>query len=291
MTIDHLVDPAWLLEHLNDPDIRIADLRWYLLEPGRGRIEYLEAHIPGAVYLDIDTDLAAPPFQGPGRHPIPSPEAFAATASRAGIAPTTHVIAYDSVGGAYAARLWWLLRYFGHERVSLLDGGWPAWTAAGFPVEAGDVAPQPTVFVPRPNRLMVVDADTVETLRHNPRALIIDVRAPERYQGIAEPLDPRAGHIPGAVSAPYADAIDTNGRLLPADALRARYAALGADRAETIVCYCGSGVTAAHTILALERAGWKNVLLYEGSWSDWSRDPARPAACDIIPRKGCDGDE
>lgn len=286
MTIDQLVSPRWLLDRLNDPDIRIADLRWYLLEPGRGRVEYLEAHIPGAVYLDIDTDLAAPPYQGPGRHPIPSLEAFAATASRAGIASTTHVIAYDSVGGAYAARLWWLLRYFGHERVSLLDGGWLAWTAAGFPVEAGDVTPQPAVFIPHPNHSMVVDAHAVETLRHNPRALIIDVRASERYQGIAEPIDPRAGHIPGAVSAPYTDTIDGDGRLLPADVLRARYAALGADRAETIVCYCGSGVTAAHSILALERAGWKNVLLYEGSWSDWSRDPVRPVATGPEPGGG-----
>lgn len=286
MTIDQLVSPRWLLDRLNDPDIRIADLRWYLLEPGRGRVEYLEAHIPGAVYLDIDTDLAAPPYQGPGRHPIPSLEAFAATASRAGIASTTHVIAYDSVGGAYAARLWWLLRYFGHERVSLLDGGWLAWTAAGFPVEAGDVTPQPAVFIPHPNHSMVVDAHAVETLRHNPRALIIDVRASERYQGIAEPIDPRAGHIPGAVSAPYTDTIDGDGRLLPADVLRARYAVLGADRAETIVCYCGSGVTAAHSILALERAGWKNVLLYEGSWSDWSRDPVRPVATGPEPGGG-----
>lgn len=278
MTTDLLVSPAWLAEHLSDPDIRIADLRWHLLEPGRGRMEYLEAHIPGAVYLDIDTDLSAPPFQGPGRHPIPSPEAFAAVASRAGIGPATHVIAYDSVGGAYAARLWWLLRYFGHERASLLDGGWPAWVAAGLPVEAGEATPPPAVFVPRPNRTMVVDAETVDALRRDPRVLILDVRAAERYQGIAEPLDPRAGHIPGAVSAPYTDNVDADGRMLPAEALRARYAALGADRAETIVCYCGSGVTAAHAILALERAGWKNTLLYEGSWSDWSRDPSRPAA-------------
>ncbi|MDW8214053.1 MAG: sulfurtransferase [Roseiflexaceae bacterium] len=286
MTIDHLVSPVWLAERLNEPDIRVVDVRWYLLEPGRGRVEYLEAHIPGAAYLDIDNDLSAPPFHGPGRHPIPSPEAFAAVASRAGIGPATHVIAYDSVGGAYAARLWWLLRYFGHERVSLLDGGWPAWVAAGLPVESGEVAPPPAVFVPRPNRAMVVDADAVDALRHDPHVLILDVRAAERYQGITEPLDPRAGHIPGAVSAPYADNVDADGRMLPAEALRARYAALGADRAKTIVCYCGSGVTAAHAILALERAGWKNALLYEGSWSDWSRDPSRPAATGPEPWGG-----
>ncbi|MFQ3630874.1 sulfurtransferase [Roseiflexus sp.] len=286
MTIESLVSPAWLAERLNNPNIRVADLRWHLLEQGRGRAEYLEAHIPGAVYLDIDTDLAAPPFHGPGRHPIPSSEAFAAVASRAGIGPTTHVVAYDSVGGAYAARLWWLLRYFGHERVSLLDGGWPAWITAGLPVESGEVWPPPAVFTPRPNRSIVVDADAVETLRQDPRVLILDVRAAERYQGIVEPLDPRAGHIPGAISAPYADNVDTDGRMLSAEALQARYAALGADRAETIVCYCGSGVTAAHTIFALERAGWKNTLLYEGSWSDWSRDRSRPVATGPEPAGG-----
>ena len=283
MTIDSLVSPEWLTDHLNDPQIRIADLRWYLLEPGRGRTEYLEAHIPGAVYLDIDTDLSAPPYQGPGRHPIPSPEAFAAVASRAGITATTHVIAYDSAGGAYAARLWWLLRYFGHERVSLLDGGWTAWVTAGFPVETGEVNPLPSEFIPHPNPNMVVDADAVEALRRDPRALILDVRAAERYQGIIEPIDSRAGHIPGAISAPYTGNVDGSGRMLPVEILRAHYEALGADRADIIVCYCGSGVTAAHTILALERAGWKHALLYEGSWSDWSRDPSRPIATGAEP--------
>lgn len=278
MTIDLLVSPEWLADRLNDRHIRVVDVRWYLLEPGRGRTEYLESHIPGAVYLDVDTDLSAPPYQGPGRHPIPPPEAFAAVASRAGIAATTHVIAYDGAGGAYAARLWWLLRYFGHERVSLLDGGWTAWVAAGFPIEAGETTPLPAAFIPRPNRAMVVDAAAVDALRRDPRALILDVRATERYQGIIEPIDSRAGHIPGAVSAPYTGNVDAGGRMLPVEMLRERYAALGADRAETIVCYCGSGVTAAHTVLALERAGWKHALLYEGSWSDWSCDPARPIA-------------
>jgi len=279
MTVEPLVTPDWLAARLDDPALRVVDLRWYLTEPGRGRVEYREAHIPGAIYLDIDTDLSAPKGQGPGRHPLPAPEAFAATASRAGIGAATHVVAYDNAGGAYAARLWWLLRYFGHDRVSLLDGGWPAWQGAGLPVEVGDApAPPPALFVPHPNRAMVVDAAMVDALRRDPHALVIDVRATERYEGILEPIDPRAGHIPGAVSAPYAGNVGPDGRMRSAEALRERYGALGAGTAKTIVCYCGSGVTAAHSVLALQRAGWQNVVLYEGSWSDWCSDPARPAA-------------
>lgn len=283
MTTNLLVTPAWLVEHLNDPDVRVVDLRWYLTEPGRGIAEFRQAHIPGAVYLDIDSDLSSPKGQGPGRHPLPTAEAFAAVARRAGIGATTHVVAYDSAGGSYAARIWWLLRYFGHSRVSLLDGGWPAWQADGLPVATDIVTPPPAIFTPRPNHAMVVDAVAVERLRRDPRALLLDVRAAERYQGLVEPIDPRAGHIPGAISAPFAGNLGADGRMLPADDLRARYTALGATDAETIVCYCGSGVSAAHGVLALERAGWPNVALYEGSWSDWCSDPSRPVATGIEP--------
>jgi thiosulfate/3-mercaptopyruvate sulfurtransferase len=277
MTTDSIVSPEWLLENLKNPHLRIVDVRWYLTEPGRGRGEYLAAHIPGALYMDIDTDLSAPKGQGPGRHPLPSPQAFAATAGRAGIGPETYVVAYDSAGGANAARVWWLLRYFGHARAAVLDGGWDAWQAAGGPVEAGETAVEPATFTTRPNKTMVVDAAAVDRLRHDQRALVLDARATERYEGRVEPVDPRAGHIPGAVSAPHAGNLGPDGRLLSAEDLRARYAALGADRAETVVCYCGSGVTAAHNVLALHLAG-RDALLYEGSWSDWSSDPERPAA-------------
>ena len=272
-----LVSVGWLRDRLGDAGVRVVDVRWYLTEPGRGREEYLAGHIPGAVYMDIDTDLSAPRGQGPGRHPLPSPAAFAAAAGRAGIRPDTHVVAYDAAGGAYAARLWWLLRYFGHERVSVLDGGWPAWQAAGGPAEAGESRVPTTSFTPRPNRALVVDAAAVERLRRDPRALLLDARATERYEGRVEPVDPRAGHIPGAVSAPYAGNLRPDGTLLSADELRARYDALGATNAEQVVCYCGSGVTAAHNVLALHLAG-RESLLYEGSWSDWASDPARPAA-------------
>lgn len=273
-----LVSAEWLAARLGDPAVRPVDVRWYLAERGRGRGEYLEAHIPGAAYLDIDDDLAAPRGSGPGRHPLPASEAFAAAAGRAGIGPNTHVVAYDASGGAYAARLWWLLRYFGHERISLLDGGWPGWLAGGYPTESGAAAIAPAIFTPHPRPEMVIDAAAVEALRHDPRALLLDARAPERYEGREEPVDPRAGHIPGARSAPYAGNLREDGRMKSQEELRARYDALGAGEAERVACYCGSGVTAAHDIFALLLAGYPGALLYEGSWSDWSGDPARPVA-------------
>jgi thiosulfate/3-mercaptopyruvate sulfurtransferase len=287
MSVEPLVTVKWLNDHLGDPDVRPVDVRWYLTERGRGRAEYAEAHIPGAPYMDVDDDLAAPRGQGPGRHPLPTPAAFAAAAGRAGIGPETHVVAYDASGGAYAARLWWLLRYFGHDRMSLLDGGWPAWQAAGYPTQqvAPTIAPAAFVTVPHPE--MVVDAAAVDALRRDPRALLLDARATERYEGRVEPVDPQAGHIPGARSAPYAGNLRDDGTLLSAEDLRERYLALGADSAERIACYCGSGVTAAHDVFALHLAGRTDALLYEGSWSDWSSDPTRPVATG--PESGQEG--
>jgi thiosulfate/3-mercaptopyruvate sulfurtransferase len=283
MTIDLLVSADWLAAHLGDPDVRPIDVRWYLTEPARGRAEYAEAHIPGAPFMDLETDLAAPRGEGPGRHPLPTPERFAAAAGRAGIGPDTHVVAYDSSGGAAAARLWWLLRYFGHDRVSLLDGGWPAWQAAGHPTESAPPAIAQATFVAVPHSEMVADAAAVDKLRRDPRVLVLDARATERYEGRVEPIDPQAGHIPGARSAPFAGNLRPDGTLKSAEELRDRYLALGADAAEQIVCYCGSGVTAAHDVLALHLAGRTDALLYEGSWSDWSSDPTRPVATGADP--------
>jgi thiosulfate/3-mercaptopyruvate sulfurtransferase len=287
MSVEPLVTAAWLNDHLGDPHISVIDVRWYLTEPGRGKAEYTEAHIPGAAFMDMEADLSAPRGQGPGRHPIPAPEHFAAAAARAGIGLDTHVIAYDASGGSAAARLWWLLRYFSHERVSLLDGGWPAWQAAGYPTErvAPIIAPAAFVAVPRPD--MVVDAAAVDALRRNPRVLLLDARATERYEGRVEPIDPQAGHIPGARTAPYAGNLREDGTLKAPDELRDRYLDFGADAAATIVCYCGSGVTAAHDVLALYLAGRTDALLYEGSWSDWSSDPIRPIATG--PEPGLEG--
>src|SRR5262245_15422993 len=198
-----LVSCEWLASHVSDPDVRVADVRWSLVEKDKGRSAYAQAHVPGAVFLDVDTELAAPRGQGPGRHPLPTPEAFAAAMSRAGIGASTHVIAYDFGDGSTAARLWWLLRYFGHEQVSLLDGGMARWVTEGHAVESRIPTHARTTFVasPRPERL--VDAAAVDRMRADPRALVIDVRMPERYEGRREPIDPVAGHAPGAVNRPY----------------------------------------------------------------------------------------
>jgi thiosulfate/3-mercaptopyruvate sulfurtransferase len=276
--IPALVSAEWLAARLGDPAVRPVDVRWYLTEPTKGRAEYQQAHIPGAPFLDIEHDLAAPRGQGPGRHPLPTPEMFAVAARQAGIGDETYVVAYDSSGGAAAVRLWWLLRYFGHARVSLLDGGWPAWREAGYPTESSAPAIAPASFTAVPHPEMVVDADAVDRIRRDPRTLLLDARASERFEGRVEPIDPQAGHIPGARSAPFASNLREDGHMKSPDELRDHYLALGADAAERVVCYCGSGVTAAHDVLALYLVGRTDAQLYEGSWSDWSGDPTRPVA-------------
>ena len=275
-----LVSVEWLARHLDDPAVRIADVRWYLPHLGRsGRAEYDAGHLPGAVFIDLDTQLAAPPGSGPGRHPLPAPAQFAAAMSRAGIGPETHVIAYDDSGGSVAARLWWLLRYYGHERVSVLDGGIAAWRAAG----QRETTEQPRVtaatFDPVPDHERVVGKEAVDRLRSDPAAIVLDARATERYEGRSEPVDARPGHIPGAKSAPFAENLAApDPTFRSADQLRDRYERLGVSPDKTVVAYCGSGVTACHTLLALHIAGYPHGLLYEGSWSDWSKDPSLPAA-------------
>ncbi|HET7225374.1 MAG TPA: sulfurtransferase [Candidatus Eisenbacteria bacterium] len=275
-----LVSSEWLAGHLNDPGLRIADVRWSLLERDKGRNAYAGAHIPGAVFVDLDTELAAAPGQGPGRHPLPGAAGFAAAMSRAGVGPDTHVIAYDFGDGSTAARLWWLLRHFGHERVSLLDGGIARWQAEGRPLESRVPEPAPGSFGARPRPELVVDAEFVERARHDPRTLLLDTRARERYEGRLEPVDPAAGHIPGANSHPYAANVRSpeDPRFLPPAALRARFESLGAGRARRIVCYCGSGVNACQNVFALALAGFEDALLYEGSWSDWCSVPTHAVA-------------
>ena len=280
-----LVSCDWLAGHASDADVRVADVRWSLVEKDKGRTAYQQAHIPGAVFLDVDTDLAAPRGQGPGRHPLPAPETFAAAMSRAGIGAGTHVVAYDFGDGSTAARLWWLLRYFGHERASVLDGGMARWSAEGRALESHVPSPAPATFVPMPRPELVVDAAAVDRLRTDPRALVLDVRMPERYEGLREPIDPVAGHIPGARNRPYPTNVRATDdpRFLPAEELRIAFERLGAGSAERAVCYCGSGVNACQTVLALELAGFRNALLYEGSWSDWCSVPARAMATGPTP--------
>jgi len=275
-----LVSTAWLAEHLSDPRVRPADVRWYLLNPEQGRDEYVRGHIPGAIYFHIDHDLAEPPYSGPGRHPLPRAEKFAAAASKAGITLDTHVIAYDTQGGGTAARLWWLLRYFGHDNVSLLDGGITRWVAEARALQTEIPSVPHAEFIAQPHPNWVVNQKTMDALRENPNALLLDSRLAERYEGKVEPIDARPGHIPGAKNAPLAANLRgaTDPRFLEPDQLRARFENLGANRAEKIVSYCGSGVNACQNVFALELAGFKDVLLYEGSWSDWSKNPDLPAA-------------
>ncbi len=273
-----LVSAEWLIERHRAPHTRVVDARWYI-DGRRGRDEYLKGHVPGAVFVDLDAELAGPKGSGPGRHPLPLPELFASARARAGIGDGTHVIAYDDDGGAKAARLWWLLEHHGHiGRVSLLDGGWQAYLAAGGPTEADPVELSVATAVVRPGRgRKVVTADEVAALEPGD-AVLLDARAWARFTGELEPVDPRAGHVPGARSSPYVNnLVNSGGRFLPDDELRARFAAVGAVPGARVIVYCGSGVTACHTLFALSRVGIEGEL-YAGSWSDWSADARRPVA-------------
>lgn len=259
---------------LDDPSVVVVDVRWYL--DGRsGRGAYETGHIPGAVFIDLETVLAAPPGGGPGRHPLPDPEVFAAGMRAEGISDGDVVVAYDDAGGSIASRLWWMLRATGRT-AAVLDGGIQSWTGE---LETGPPRARPQGgFTARPwPRPEIVDADEVARLLDG-GATVVDARAAERYRGEVEPVDRQAGHIPGARSAPWSDNLSVAGTFLPEEELRARYEALGARRDGPVVAYCGSGVTACHDVLALRLAGFDDVRLYEGSWSDWCSDPGRPVA-------------
>lgn len=287
-----LVTTQWLADHANDANVRIVDTRWYLLQPSKGETDYRNAHIPNAIYLSIDRDLSALPLPDAktGRHPLPDTAAFAETMMRAGIgnaheSSQTHVVVYDDAGGANAARLWWLLRYFGHENVSLLDGGLVQWIAEGRPLTSAVPTFPRGEFHARANPNMVVTKSEMIALLRDSRTLILDARAPERYRGETEPVDARAGHIPGAYNAPVAAnfaAADDHRFKNPVE-LRARYDAFGANGADEIVAYCGSGVNAAADLFALHLAGYDNTRLYAGSFSEWSRDPELPVITGAEP--------
>jgi thiosulfate/3-mercaptopyruvate sulfurtransferase len=269
-----IVSVDWLQTNLEDPALRVADVRWSLAGPP-GHELYGAGHLPGAVFLDADQELSSP-GHGPGRHPVPSAAKLAAVLGARGIGDEHVVVAYDDAGGSIAARLWWLYRHYGHDAAcAVLDGGIGAWTDAGLPLSQDPATHAPATWTPGPARDDVVGTDAVETAPAE--ALLIDARAGERYRGETEPIDPRPGHIPGALSAPWSTNLDHGGRFLLPDLLRARYTKLGAgDR--PVIAYCGSSLTATHALLALELAGIGGGRLYEGSWSHWSSDPTRPAA-------------
>ncbi|HLY12809.1 MAG TPA: sulfurtransferase [Candidatus Limnocylindrales bacterium] len=263
-----LISPEELAARIDEPDLRIVDVRWYLGKPGAGRAAYEAGHLPDAIHLDLDRDLVAP--EGPGRHPLPEPSRLAARLGRAGIGDGDLVVAYDDVGGWIAARLWWMLDTLGHPRVSVLDGGLAAWTGLGLPTTTDEPEFEPAELHLAGHWSRVVDrGDLLGRLRSTRQPVLLDARAGPRYRGEVEPIDPVAGHIPTARSAPTDGNLGPDGRFLGADALRERFVALGADGGD-VVTSCGSGVSACHHALAMRIAGLPDPILYPGSWSDWS---------------------
>jgi thiosulfate/3-mercaptopyruvate sulfurtransferase len=280
MAFTTLISTAELAAHLDSPDWAVIDCRFVLTDPPAGRAKYLAAHIPGAVYAHMDEDLSGPMVPGKtGRHPLPPAETFAQVAARLGIDDKVQVVAYDDNSGAFAARLWWMLRWVGHDAVAVLDGDWRAWQREGRPVREGGESRAQRHFVAHVRPETQISAAQLAAQLHDPHQPVFDARGAERYRGENETLDPVAGHIPGAISAPYVGNLDTNGYFLSAEALRARWLTLLAGQpAEKAVVYCGSGVTAIHDLIALQHAGLGQARLYPGSWSDWITDPARPIA-------------
>jgi thiosulfate/3-mercaptopyruvate sulfurtransferase len=266
-----LISPRELAANLDR--FTVLDVRYLMGNPPGGE-QHAAGHVAGAVYVDMDRDLAAPPGEG-GRHPLPDEARFQDAMRRAGVRVDRPVVAYDDWQGRGAARAWWLLRFHGHPDVRVLDGGWSAWLADGLPVESGEVHAEPGDFtVSADKRMPVVEADDVLGVE-----VLVDARAPERFSGATEPVDPVAGRIPGAVNVPTSANLDERGRFLPAGRLRETYARVGADASDSVAAYCGSGVTAAHDLLAMEVAGIR-AALYPGSWSGWITDPARPVETD-----------
>jgi thiosulfate/3-mercaptopyruvate sulfurtransferase len=272
---DVIISAADLARALDGPrPPRLLDVRWSLGGPP-GIDAYRAGHLPGAVFVDLDADLAAAPSAEAGRHPLPDVADLQAAARRWGLRAGEPVVVYDDSGAMSASRAWWLLLWAGVADVRILDGGLAAWTGAGGAVETGDATPAPGDVELSGGHLPTVDADGAAQWAED--GVLLDARAAERYRGEVEPVDPRAGHIPGSVSAPTTDNLDADGRFRPVDALTARFAALGAGEGGDVAVYCGSGVTAAHQAAALMLAG-RTPVLYAGSWSQWSSDPARPVA-------------
>jgi thiosulfate/3-mercaptopyruvate sulfurtransferase len=276
MAFTTLISTAVLASHINDPAYAIVDCRAKLDDSGWGAREHETAHIPGAVYADLTTDLSGPKTGTNGRHPLPDPHTLAHTFSRFGITSGIQVVAYDQENGMFASRLWWLLRWLGHDAVAVLDGGFKKWRAEQRPVESGDTHRPSRDFTGLPRADMAVDATAVAAHLGGP-PLLVDARAPERYRGEVEPLDKTAGHIPGAKNHFFQWNVDEQGLFRTPEELRAKISAtVGEVPADHIVCYCGSGVTACHNLLAFEHAGLTGAKLYAGSWSEWSADPGRP---------------
>ena len=273
-----LISTDDLAARLSGPGWFVADCRFELGKPDAGRGAYAAGHIPGAIYVDLERDLSAPVAPHTGRHPLPSPAEFAATLARIGIGNDTPVVCYDAASGAFAARLWWMLRWVGHDAVTVLDGGFAAWVAEGRPVSVEAVSRQPATFAARPRQEMVLDTPgTVHALARG--ETLVDLRGAERFAGAVEPIDAVAGHVPGALNLPYLENLGAGSRFRAAGELAELWRSrTGAAPGRAPICMCGSGVTACHGLLALEAAGITGGRLYAGSWSEWIRDPSRPVA-------------
>jgi thiosulfate/3-mercaptopyruvate sulfurtransferase len=278
-TLTTLIDAAALAARLQDPEVLIIDCRFSLDDVTWGEREFAARHIPGAVYAHLDRDLSGPRSGTNGRHPLPDPGVLMATFGRLGIDSSIQVVAYDQDSGIFASRLWWLLRWLGHDAVAVLDGGFAGWVAAGLPTSAARAAAVARTFDGRPRPELLADA--AEVARHLGQAdwRLLDARAPERFRGDVEPLDHAAGHIPSAANYFYKGNLDDRGRFRQPAELRAQLEGItnGVDSAH-VIAYCGSGVTACHNLLAMEHAGLHGARLYPGSWSEWSSDPSRPTA-------------
>ena len=278
MTHTTLISVAELAQHVQDPGFVIFDCRHELTNPEFGARAYALAHIPNARFAHLDRDLAAPLTGTNGRHPLPDPKVFAGWLGRMGVSSDKQVVGYDNAGGVYASRLWWMLRWMGHQPVAVLDGGWQAWLDAGQSVTAEVPASKPVRFQGTP-QFAPVDASYVLQHLHSPDMVLIDARANDRYHGQNETIDPVGGHIPGALNRFFKDNLTPQGLFKSAEQLRADFKPhIGSGSPARIVSQCGSGVTACHNLLAMEIAGLKGARLYPGSWSEWIADPSRPRA-------------
>jgi thiosulfate/3-mercaptopyruvate sulfurtransferase len=267
-----MVTGEWLNHHLDDLDLVIVDCRFALADPSLGRQQYENNHLPGAFYLDLNQDLSSPVQLHGGRHPLPNPTTLAQKLTAIGVKSSeTLVVVYDDARFAFAARLWWLLRYYGHDRVAVLDGGYGNWVKAGYPVTSEIPSPRTEGrFIPHLRESWIVDIDGVKARQAHPDTLLIDAREPDRYLGKTEPIDPVAGHIPGAVNYPWQDVSTPEGFFLPLEAQRERWSAIQPEQKPIV--YCGSGVTACVNLLSMAIVGLDRAQLYPGSWSDWCSD-------------------
>ncbi|WHY21819.1 sulfurtransferase [Paenibacillus sp. G2S3] len=274
--MEPIVSTRWLLARLYEPELVIVDCRFLLTDPEAGRKAYTEDHIPGAIYFHLEEQLSAPVSEHGGRHPLPEISKLTTVLSKVGINRNSIVVAYDDQGGAYASRLWWMLKYLGHERVFVMDEGYSAWKNGSFPVSDHQAVRIPSHYEADVQQDMLASMEDVQNVVNDGGALLIDSREPRRYEGLEEPIDPKAGHIPGAINKFWKEVLDEQGRWKSTEVLKEHYE--GIDPQQEIIVYCGSGVSACPNVLALGKAGYRNVKLYAGSWSDWISYEENPVA-------------